>query len=95
MIHTSIMPIDDRLLARVLGEYREMPGLRLTLPQASRLWHLDGPACLALLEHLVHERHLHQTQDGSYIALPTGRPRPVKAALRVAPRTGSRPRHRR
>jgi len=29
------------LLLRVEGEYREMPGLSLTVPQAERLWGLD------------------------------------------------------
>ena len=30
--------IDARLVERVLGEYREMPGLALTIEQARRLW---------------------------------------------------------
>src|SRR5260221_4617557 len=31
----------DSLVARVRGEYREMPGVRLTVAQACRLWHVD------------------------------------------------------
>ena len=30
---------------RVESEYREMPGLRLTLPQAARLWGLERGTC--------------------------------------------------
>jgi hypothetical protein len=30
--------IDAGLIERVLGEYREMPGLALTIEQARRLW---------------------------------------------------------
>jgi hypothetical protein len=31
----------------------EMPGLRLNLPQAQRLWGLDAPRCEAVLDSLV------------------------------------------
>ena len=38
--------IDARLVERVLGEYREMPGLALTIEQERRLWgRRDLPAC--------------------------------------------------
>ena len=30
--------IDTGMIDRVLGEYREMPGLSLTIEQARRLW---------------------------------------------------------
>ena len=75
------MATPDSLLTRVRGEYLEMPGLRLTLAQACRLWHLDVPTCSALLEDLLSQRFLHRTQDGSYVALPGVRPTPAKAAL--------------
>jgi hypothetical protein len=35
----------ESLVARIRGEYREMPGLRLTFAQACRLWQLDAPTC--------------------------------------------------
>ena len=38
---------------RVRGEFQEMPGLRLTLQQACRLWDIDSTACAAVLERLV------------------------------------------
>ena len=31
-------------LHRIRGEFREMPGLKLTIAQAARLWQLDPPA---------------------------------------------------
>src|SRR5262245_24422003 len=43
-----------------------MPGLRLTLAQACRLWHVDRAVCEAILERLVRERFLRLTSDGAY-----------------------------
>ena len=34
--------IDTKWLERVVAEYREMPGLTLTLDQARRLWGCDA-----------------------------------------------------
>jgi hypothetical protein len=45
--------VADVLLERAFGEFVEMPGLRLTLPQAKRLWGLDERTCARLLERLV------------------------------------------
>lgn len=39
--------------ARIEAEYREMPGLRLTMPQMQRLWGLDLDACAELVAVLV------------------------------------------
>jgi hypothetical protein len=57
----------DRLLDRVRAEYREMPGLRLTLAQASRLWGLDRTTCAGLLDVLVRSGFLSRTTDGCYL----------------------------
>ena len=43
----------DNLHERVRGEYREMPGLRLTVAQAARLFNLDHAQCGQLLDTLV------------------------------------------
>jgi len=43
------------LVARVHGEFSEMPGLRLTLEQACRLRQLEVSVCETLLGHLVRE----------------------------------------
>ncbi len=57
---------DDRLLARVRGEYLEMPGLRLTLEQARRLWGLDPQACRHVLSTLIEAGFLACGNDGRY-----------------------------
>ena len=48
---------DARLIERVLGEYREMPGLALTVKQARRLWGCDAETCQRCPDVLV-ERHV-------------------------------------
>jgi hypothetical protein len=63
----------ESLVARIRGEYREMPGLRLTFAHACRLWQVDPPTCEMLLEQLVRETFLRKTLDGTYIALPAPR----------------------
>ncbi len=58
----------DGLVERVREEYREMPGLSLTLPQARRLWGgADGEAVRQLLEDLVAQDYLAETQTGSFV----------------------------
>ena len=49
--------IDAHLIERVLGEYREMPGLALTIEQARRLWGCDAVTCQRIVDVLV-ERHV-------------------------------------
>jgi hypothetical protein len=44
-----------------------MPGLRLTEPQARRLWGLDAPACATVLSNLLAARFLFQTADGAFV----------------------------
>jgi hypothetical protein len=44
-----------------------MPGLRLTLAQAQRLWGLDRTACDALLGALVDAKFLFRTRDGAFV----------------------------
>jgi hypothetical protein len=41
------------LLFRIRAEFAEMPGLKLTLPQASRLFHLEPARCERVLASLV------------------------------------------
>jgi hypothetical protein len=63
----------ETLLARIRAEYREMPGLRLTLVQACRLWQVDAATCTRVLRALIEEGFLIGRQDGTFIALPTTR----------------------
>ena len=60
------MRIED-VLQRIQGEFLEMPGLRLTAPQAQRLWGLERGMCDALLSALVDAKFLAQTRDGAFI----------------------------
>lgn len=55
------------VLRRVQGEYIEMPGLRLTIAQAQRLWGLDRAVCDALLGTLVEAKFLFRTRDGAFV----------------------------
>jgi hypothetical protein len=54
-------------LWRIRGEYREMPGLKLTVSQAARLWHLDPPSIEHLLNRLVADGVLRRTAAGAYL----------------------------
>jgi hypothetical protein len=72
----------DELAQRVRGEYGEMPGLRLTIPQASKLWHRDDIACREVLDQLVAEHFLFRTANGAYVMWPETRP--AKASFTTA-----------
>jgi hypothetical protein len=54
------------LLHRIRGEFLEMPGLHLTLPQAARLWHLDVETTDRALRTLIADGFLRQTARGSF-----------------------------
>ena len=45
--------VEHDLCARVWAEYCEMPGLKLTLAQAARLFSLDHARCASVLDALV------------------------------------------
>jgi hypothetical protein len=55
------------LLRVIQAEYREMPGLHLTRPQAQRLWGLDATTCAAMFDLLVANRYLRRNHRGQYI----------------------------
>ena len=67
----------EEVLRRVQGEFLEMPGLRLTQPQARRLWGLDAAMCDALLNALVDANFLFRTRDGAFMRVEHATP--VKA----------------
>jgi hypothetical protein len=50
---SSKSAVEHDLCARVWAEFREMPGLSLTLPQAARLFSLDRARCARVLDALV------------------------------------------
>ena len=68
---------NDEVLRRVQGEFMEMPGLRLTEPQARKLWGLDEASCRALLGVLIEANFLFRTHNGAFMRVETARP--VKA----------------
>jgi hypothetical protein len=78
--------ISDVILQRIYGEFLEMPGMRLTLSQAQRLWGLDERTCQVLLEYLVDTKFLCRSAHGNYGRssdgpAPVPRPRMAKAGL--------------
>ena len=52
------------LVNRVRSEFIEMPGLRLRIEQAQRLWNLDRTLCEMVLHSLVEANFLRQYGDG-------------------------------
>jgi hypothetical protein len=54
-------------LQRIRGEFREMPGLKLTIAQAARLWHLDQASSRVFLDALVVDGVLTRKADGVYL----------------------------
>ena len=60
--------IDGAVIARVRAEYREMPGLCLTVQQACRLWQINLTDCARILELLVAQHVLKRSATGVFIA---------------------------
>jgi hypothetical protein len=55
----------ERIVYRIREEFREMPGLRLTPAQATRLWGLEDKTCAAVIDRLVASDYLRWTDTGS------------------------------
>lgn len=53
--------VTDQILRRIRNEYIEMPGLRLTVCQAQRLWGLDEAMCRQVIELLIETKFLCRT----------------------------------
>jgi hypothetical protein len=64
--------IDRQLSELVRGEYREMPGLQLTLAQASRLWNTDVTVSQEVLDALVEAAFLRRS-GAHYVRADSGR----------------------
>lgn len=65
---TAATQLDPRVMIteRVRGEFREMPGLTLTLAQAVKLWSLDLTTCADVLTSLVTAGYLCRRADGAF-----------------------------
>ena len=84
----------EDLLLRIQGEYLEMPGLRLTPPQAQRLWGLDRSECETVLSVLVDTRFLACTRDGFYVRVDVNSPVTQRGrTLMAGPAAGRDPYH--
>ena len=55
----------DRLVRRVRSEFLEMPGLRLTMSQAVRLWGLEEALCDQVISALIGCAFLRRTSAGT------------------------------
>ena len=49
---------NSAVLYRIRAEFAEMPGLKLTVPQASRLFQLEAAHCQQVLTSMVDTGHL-------------------------------------
>lgn len=81
--------LEEPQLRRIRGEYLEMPGLRLTRPQAQRLWGLDEQTCVKLLEQLVDLKFLVVGANGNYMRRTEGTTSPQTprmAKVNIQPR---------
>lgn len=56
-----------KLLTRVVAEYREMPGLALTVPQAARLWGCDERTSEEVVSTLMEQGVLRRLRDGRFV----------------------------
>ena len=54
-------------LNRIRAEFEEMPCLRVTLPEARRLFGLPDQTVAWVLRQLASEGFLHRTERGEYI----------------------------
>ena len=54
----------DHLIHLIAGEYREMPGMRLTRPQFCRMWRLAAAECEEVVRELVARDYLSEGPDG-------------------------------
>jgi hypothetical protein len=59
----------DSLICRIRNEFLEMPGLRLSIPQAMRLWGVDEDACRQVVDALVRSAFLQRTSKGEVVRL--------------------------
>ena len=60
-------PVEAGLIARIRGEFREMPGLSLTIDQACRLWGCDAVTCRHVIDMLVASGQLRWSRDARSI----------------------------
>ena len=57
----------EAILRRVRAEFVEMPGLRLTPAQATRLWGVERDMCHAVIDALIDSAFLRWTPAGALV----------------------------
>ena len=57
----------EAVAERVRAEFEEMPGMTLTVAQASRLFGLEDDVCRSIVDQLVRAAYLRWTQNGSVV----------------------------
>lgn len=57
----------EYVINRIRAEFEEMPGLRLTVPQAMKLWGLEREECERVVEALLQSAFLQLTPKGEVI----------------------------
>lgn len=63
---TTVSPVVANICRRIEGEFREMPGLRLTAAQIRRLWALSQRDVEEALDFLSETGALVRDASGSY-----------------------------
>jgi hypothetical protein len=86
-MQVSRVRLHEEIVSRVRGEFLEMPGLRLTEPQARRLWALEPSLCSAILSELVDNGFLLRTRDGAFVRVDAASP--IKVGRHPSPRKSS------
>ena len=75
--------VHSDVVDRIRSEFEALPGLRLTLPQAQRLWGLDLQTCTEILTHLVESRFLARTRDGSFVRADADQVARTQSSVRI------------
>ena len=57
-------PARADLIRTIAGEYREMPGMRLTRLQFARLWNLETTLCESIVGELIERGDLSEDDEG-------------------------------
>lgn len=73
------------LVERIMGEYIEVPDLRLEPPKAQRLWNLDAVSCTRLLDRLAGDAFLARTGEATVVRADRHPRRPAARALPPEP----------
>jgi hypothetical protein len=64
-VHEKVCMDVELVTKRVRAEFEEMPGMTLTMRQASRLFGIDGDVCRKIFDRLVRMSFLRWTPAGA------------------------------